>query len=301
MEIRDLRFFCMVAELEHVSKAAENLGTSQPFLTKIIGQLENELEIKLFDKVNRRLKLNEHGQYFYARASSILADLDSLIDEMDELADKQQRELRIMCDHTGYSTGLMLAYKKENPYNMISIKYAERPRIIDALITGETDFAFCTPPITQEESSRIKTEFIFAEKGCVLLPPGNPLVGKKSVTLEDVKPYPMVASPVGAGIRNNINSFFKKRGYTPNIVCESMDITLLIGAVLSGQGFAAIPHYYLNDPQIGKYCAEIGEPDMVPEIGLSYNISRAGQPSTERFAALAKEYFNSLEQNDSVR
>ncbi|MEG1909092.1 MAG: LysR family transcriptional regulator [Oscillospiraceae bacterium] len=295
MEIRDLRFFCKVAELEHVSKAAENLGTSQPFLTKIIGQLENELEVKLFDKVNRRLKLNQNGKFFYVRASKILADLDSLVDDMDELADKQQRDIRLMCDSTGYSTGIMLAYKKQNPHNMISIKYSDRAHIIDSLVTGEADFAFCTPPIVPSESIHIKTELVFAEKGCILLPPGDPLIGKKSLTFQDLKGHPMVAPPIGAGIRNNMNTYFKRENYTPNIVCESMDINLLIGAALNGQGFVAIPHHYMNDPQFGKYCSEIGEPDMAPEIGLSYNVSRSGQASTEKFVELIKEYFSTLE------
>ncbi|MEF9971299.1 MAG: LysR family transcriptional regulator [Oscillospiraceae bacterium] len=295
MEIRDLRFFCMVAELEHVSKAAEKLGTSQPFLTKVIGQLENELELKLFDKVNRRLRLNQNGKYFYARASKLLADLDNLVDEMDQLADKQQRDIRLMCDNTGYSTGIMLAYKKQNPYNMISIKYSDRAHIMDALMTGETDFAFCTPPISQNENSHIKTELVFAEKGCILLPPGDPLIGREALFMADVIGHPMVAPPTGAGIRNNMNNYFKMKNYTPNIVCESMDLNLLIGAALNGQGFVAIPHFYMKDPQIGKYCVEIGEPNMIPEIGLSYNINREALASTREFIALMESYFSSLE------
>ena len=40
MELRDLRYFCMTAELEHVTKAADKLGVAQPYLTKVIGQIE---------------------------------------------------------------------------------------------------------------------------------------------------------------------------------------------------------------------------------------------------------------------
>ena len=51
MDIRDLRFFCLTAEMEHVTKAAEKLGVSQPFLTRVISNLEKEIGLSLFDNV----------------------------------------------------------------------------------------------------------------------------------------------------------------------------------------------------------------------------------------------------------
>ena len=49
MELRDLRFFCTAAELGNVTKAAENLGVSQPFVSKVIQRLEDEIGCELFD------------------------------------------------------------------------------------------------------------------------------------------------------------------------------------------------------------------------------------------------------------
>lgn len=72
MDIRDLRYFCLTAELEHVSKAAEKLGIAQPYLTKIIGQIEDEFGAELFDKVGRKIKLNNDGEVFYQNAKKSL-------------------------------------------------------------------------------------------------------------------------------------------------------------------------------------------------------------------------------------
>jgi len=85
MEIRDLQYFCMTAELEHVTKAADKLGVAQPFLTKVIGQLEKEIGVPLFDNVGRKIKLNEYGEVFYFHAKKILTELDNLRNNMDEL------------------------------------------------------------------------------------------------------------------------------------------------------------------------------------------------------------------------
>ncbi len=83
MELRDLRFFCLTAELQHVSKTAEKLGIAQPYLTKIIGQIEEELGTQLFDKVGRQIRLNHYGEVFYIKAKKVLADMENLYTEMD--------------------------------------------------------------------------------------------------------------------------------------------------------------------------------------------------------------------------
>ena len=64
MDIRDLRFFCLTAEMEHVTKSAEKLNVSQPFLTRVISNLEKEIGLSLFDNVGLNLRLYENGVAF---------------------------------------------------------------------------------------------------------------------------------------------------------------------------------------------------------------------------------------------
>jgi DNA-binding transcriptional LysR family regulator len=68
MELKDLNYFCLTAETEHVTRAAEKLGVAQPYLTKVINHVEEEIGVALFDKVGRQIKLNAYGQAFYEQA-----------------------------------------------------------------------------------------------------------------------------------------------------------------------------------------------------------------------------------------
>ena len=95
MEIRDLRYFCLTAELEHVTNAAEKLGVAQPFLTKIITQLENEVGFPLFDNVKRKIKLNSNGQIFYNHAKKILLEMDDLRDAMERLGEQASHTIKV--------------------------------------------------------------------------------------------------------------------------------------------------------------------------------------------------------------
>ena len=83
MDIRDLRFFCMTAELEHISKAAERLCVTQPYLTRVIGQIEAEFGTTLFDRVGRTIVLNSYGRVLYQQSKKVLSDMENLYTEMD--------------------------------------------------------------------------------------------------------------------------------------------------------------------------------------------------------------------------
>lgn len=292
MEIRDLRYFCLTAELEHVSKAAEKLGISQPFLTKVIGQLGTELGTPLFDNSGRRIKLNRYGEVVYERGKKILADIDGLVDEIDEMLNKQDKVINFLSDTAGYTSDIMLQYKKAFPSNMMSITYDKRDRIIEALTIGSADFALCTPPITEDESKIIKTEIVYEDCGCILLPPGHPLIGKESITLDELKGEPLVTSPKGAGVRNNLELAFERYGYIPNVVCESNDIDLLIKAVLGGLGFAFMPHRLVNDSNLRPYCSEIGFPQIKASIGLSCSKNTFSSKSAEVFREFIRNFFD---------
>ena len=66
MELKQLSFFKRTAELEHMSRAAEELLVSQPYLSKTISDLEGELGAPLFDHKGRNIVLNYCGKAFYA-------------------------------------------------------------------------------------------------------------------------------------------------------------------------------------------------------------------------------------------
>ena len=64
----DYEWFVTLAELQHVTAAAEQLHTAQPTLTRMLARLERRLGVALFDRRGRRLSLNTYGRIFYEHA-----------------------------------------------------------------------------------------------------------------------------------------------------------------------------------------------------------------------------------------
>ncbi len=295
MDIRDLRFFCMAAELEHVSNAAEKLGVTQPYMTKVIRQLEKELGTQLFQTVGRRVKLNDFGALIYPRAKRILADIDGLYQDVDIALEQRENTITILSDAEAYSSDIVLGYKREHPECSISFTFKARREIVEELLMGRTDFALTTPPIAQDPVTGIVTDIVLTERACALLPPGHRLLGRSSVSLDDLRGEPMVTSPKGAGMRNNIDMIFSLYDYHAPIVCETNNVDLQIRAVKSGMGYAWLPRMLMRrDPELSRFAVDLDTPEATGFVGLSYNSKNRNSQKTEGFMEFIKDYFADL-------
>jgi len=78
MNYNYLRYFSVLAQVEHYTLAAARLGISQPSLSSAIHHLESELgDIKLFEKVGRNIRLTEEGRYFREKVDAALQELNT--------------------------------------------------------------------------------------------------------------------------------------------------------------------------------------------------------------------------------
>ena len=302
MDIRDLRYFCLTAELEHVSKAAEKLGIAQPYLTKIIGQIENEFGVELFDKVGRKIRLNNCGEVFYLNAKKILADVENLYSEMDYLQDKKSRTITLMCNTEAHAHGMIVEFQKKNSNYALRLAYATKKEMIEALTTGEADFVLCDPAIDPEPSKNIVTDIIYCDTACVLLPPGHAMLGRKSIKFEDLQSERLVTASKGGAMRNHVEHVFEKHSIRPNIVCETHDVNLIIQAVASGLGYAFISYSVLERyPELEKYCVDIDSFDKYGNMGLSYNNLSIENRNMMDFLEFSKNYFRGLQERTNSR
>ena len=84
MEVHQLRYFCAVAETGSFTRAAEREQVAQPSLSQQIMKLEEELGVRLFDRLGRTVRLTGFGQVFLPRARAILGELKAAKDEVAE-------------------------------------------------------------------------------------------------------------------------------------------------------------------------------------------------------------------------
>ena len=87
MHLDELSWFVVLAETEHVTDAAAELGISQPTLSRALARLEDEVGVPLFDRVNRRLQLNAYGEILLEHARRTITEMRSATERIAAMRD----------------------------------------------------------------------------------------------------------------------------------------------------------------------------------------------------------------------
>ena len=95
MELHQMRYFMKVAELEHMTQAANELHVAQPALSKTIKMLEEDLGTPLFDRLGNKIRLNQAGQIFLDYAKGMLAAEENVKRELDEYRQTEMATITI--------------------------------------------------------------------------------------------------------------------------------------------------------------------------------------------------------------
>src|SRR5215204_2887478 len=95
IELRHLRYFLAVAETAHFTRAAAKLNVTQPTLSQQIRELEGQINLQLFDRVGRRVKLTAAGETLLPHARKVLRQLDEAQSALSELDGLKRGLLRV--------------------------------------------------------------------------------------------------------------------------------------------------------------------------------------------------------------
>ncbi len=151
MELNQLRFFKTVAELENFSEASNILFVSQPALSKSIKNLEDELGLKLFDRIGKSIELNDAGKIILENAMHILADIDELYNDAAKI--KQGKRITIYSQVYNFISYILPDLYLDSGYLNFEYGYQQEENLLNLLNHNKIDIAISSETI---ENSNIK-------------------------------------------------------------------------------------------------------------------------------------------------
>lgn len=290
MEFRQLIFFKKAAELEHMTRAAEELGTSQPFLSKTISDLEEELGIPLFDHVGRSIRLNQYGKLFYRKVCRGLQEIEDGKRELQDLYVESEMQVRIVTNSSLYMPEILSRFRKYYPHIQLSQLSARRYRIIKMLQNDEVDFAICSPALMEDEN--FENKILIHETCNIIYPRGHWLSGKESITLQELKQEEFITATPGFAIRDQSDLFFKEVGVTPKYVIQSTDTYNIPEYVNQGLGIAFTPRSFLRRHKGAEMQnIDITFPKCEGDVTLTWKKDRYLNQSCQIFRDFIMKYF----------
>ena len=241
MEMHQLRYVVAVARTGNFSRAAEQCHVSQPSLSQQILKLEDELEERLFDRMQREARLTPYGKAFLRRAVRILEEVDAVKREAGEAKNLLRGTLTLGVLPTiapFLLPGAMVAFMEKFPGVEIVVQEDTTARLLKLARTHEIDFALTSLPIADE---RLEVRTLFTEELLLALPPGHPLTRKRFVNAADLEGEQLIVMKEGHCLGDQVLGFCERRGLHPRISFRGAQLETIQALVCAGMGLSLVP------------------------------------------------------------
>ncbi|MGL9729829.1 LysR family transcriptional regulator [Enterococcus sp. DIV0756] len=251
MNLRQLEFFVLLAQSEHMTKAAELANTSQPNVSHAMTTLEQELGVALFEKKGRNIRLTRQGRVFYEYVQPALHKIEEGQQRIREIIDPFLGEIEFGFIYTMGSTlvpRLIQTFQQEKENERIQFLFHQgnSNKIIKMLLEDTIDIGICSKI---SEDSDLVFQILTREKLVLVVPLNHPLAQKKSVKIEETLNYPYVYYGKQSGLRPYLDRQLKELDITLTIQCELEEDHSILGFVGEGYGIALMP----DIPSIASY------------------------------------------------
>ena len=292
MELRHLRYFVAVAEELHFGRAARRLQMTQQPLSRQIADLEAELEVKLFHRTKRMIRLTEAGKAFLPEVQKVLAQSDRSVAIARRVDLGEAGELQI--GFTGPILNSVLPtivrqFQSQFPDISLDLKRLQTNEQVQALLEGEIHIGLLHPPINTQA---IAWEVIYCEPVIAVLPDIHPLAedAPQPLSIADLAGEPLILFPrrIGPVLYDAIVSFCQQAGFSPRIVREAFPQQTILGLVAAGLGVSLIHASVQHVRQRGTIARPLKEATPLLESAIAWH-SQATHPALSHFIDIVRE------------
>ena len=238
--LRQLRIFESVARHGSISRAADELGLTQPAVSMQIKQMEDQLGLVVVEQVGKKFALTDAGQELCYHAARIGKQTAEMLTSMEQFRGLERGILRVAVVSTAnyFLPALIAAFSAEHPGVRVSLKVANREAVLAAVSSNEAELAILghTP-----ERGDMVTQFFMDNPLVVIAPPDHALASANHIDLRQIEGETIVAREQGSGTRAAMERFFLEAGINYQRGCELNTNEAVKQAVQAGLGIGVVP------------------------------------------------------------
>lgn len=251
MNLRQLEFFKLLADTQHMTQAAQLLNTTQPNLSHSMSELEKELEAQLFEKKGRNIQLTKYGKFFYTYVATALEELNKGERALKELVSPEKGLIDFGFIYTAGSYLVPLLMKEfsaipENKEIRFDLFQGNSSDMRELLVNEAIDIAITSK---FKEDEQLHYEILTEQEIVMIVPENHPLAEYDSISLKEIGSYPFISFNKRSGLRPYIDQILTTASIDPDIICEVEEDHTMLGFVAHDFGIALIPKI----PSISAY------------------------------------------------
>jgi DNA-binding transcriptional LysR family regulator len=280
-----LECFRVAGRLQHVTRAAEQLGTSQPALSRSLARLQSELGVQLFRRVGRSIRLTKPGEQFLAHVERALAEIDNGRRELSDVkaADRGTVSLGFLRTlGARYIPELVRRFSVVHPTVRFAFVQNNSTTIGAQLERGELDLVFVAVP---PGNADFGWTHVGDQQLVLIVPRSHRLARRRQVRLSDVADERFVSFKQGHAIRRMTDDLCRAAGFAPTISFEADDSSSVPGFVAAGFGVGIVPPEACGYADVASL--RIVEPVARRPIGIAWMQGRYLSASAQAFRDFA--------------
>ncbi|MDQ0227906.1 LysR family transcriptional regulator [Metabacillus niabensis] len=271
MDLQQLKYFVEVARQKSFTKASHILLVSQPSISKLIKNLEDELKVTLLDRSERKIELTDVGRIVYEQALKIIQSVEDVYSSVDELVHMEKGTI-----HMGLmpSIGVLLfpkilaGFKSKYPQIDIDMVQFSAKQLTRKVKQGEIDLGVTVMPVDTELFEIIP---LLSEELVVIVDNEHWLVEKESVHLAELKHESFILLTEDYVLHDVVKRACVQSGFEPKIAFKSSLWDIMGEMVATQVGISIIPRSMVsrfNNENV--HAISISYPSIDWEVVLIY-------------------------------
>lgn len=241
--LRQLRAFISVGRLSSFTRAADELSITQPALSAQIRELEDALNLRLFDRNTRSVSLTSAGEDLLPGVDEVLAQLQVVVERAKEVAAGRSGRIAVAAMPSASAKilpTLVAEFRRAHPGLTVSLHDEPASRIYEMVLSKSVDFG-----LAAEFDQNPKLEFrpIATEGIVAVLPVGHALARQRSLTIERLLDCDLVLMNQTSNVRRVIDAAYASIGRLVTPAFETTYMSSAVGLVRAGLGVSLLPSF----------------------------------------------------------
>ncbi len=274
LELRQLRYFLMVAEELHFGRAAQRLHMTQPPLSQAIQALEQTLETELFSRTTRQIRLTAAGKLLQQHARQICQQSEQLKSLLLRASKGESGLLRLdFVSIADYSILPATLFHFHQRYPQVEIELREATSDLQwrALEQQECDAGMLLAPIPERLQNSLNYRALRRERLLLALPTSW-AQHQSGFTLAQLAQQALLIFPrkVAPALYDLIMQEFAQAGLQPRLGQQAIQMQTIISLVAAGMGYALVPESVANLGRAGVIYQPLTDSQAVIELGIAW-------------------------------
>lgn len=243
--LRQLRAFNAVAEEGSIARAAQRLHLTASALSMLIGTLEGELGVRLFERTTRRMVLTDEGKKLLPTVEQLLGQLDGAITDLHEFSQSRSSRLRIAASPLLAATllpHLMASFRERFPAIRLTLRDVQVSEVAQAVRVGEADLGVCTADV---DALDLHTTVLHQDRLMLACLETHPWASRFELPWRELAGEPLALMQPGSGLRKLSERGLAQIGEPVDPAYEVSNVTTAVGLVEAGLAVAVLPRYAL--------------------------------------------------------